>query len=106
MDKHVLILFIYGLNFSFRMLLLEYPGEKTLKIFPAFFYRLQMKWWLKYPYYKKPLLPWKILDSAHEINKTDLTNWMSFLPSNLKEEISPDPEALRAKYVKPLISTE
>ena len=88
------------------MLLLEYLREETLKISAAFFYRLQMKWWLKYPYYKKFLLPRKILGSAHEINKTDLTNWMSFLPSNPKEEISPDPEALRAKYVKHLTSTE
>ena len=34
--------------------------------------------------------------SECNIDQTDFTYWMSFLPSNLREEISPNPEALCA----------
>ena len=29
-----------------------------------------------------------------QTEQADFTNWMTFLPSNLQEEISPNPEAL------------
>ena len=55
--KIITILFIYGSDFSFSMLFLEYFGGKT-KFFSAgsFFYVLQMKCLSKFPYSKKPLL--------------------------------------------------
>ena len=35
----------------------------------------------------------QILSGEFRINQADYTDWMSFLPPNLMEEISPDPEA-------------
>ena len=35
-----------------------------------------------------------VLSSKHDIEQIDYTDWMSFQPSNLIEEISPHSEAL------------
>ena len=40
------------------------------------------------------------LSSKFKINQANFKNWISFLQSNLMEEISPNPEALSAKYLK------
>ena len=42
------------------------------------------------------------LSSKFKINQANFKNWISFLQSNLMEEISPNPEALSAKYLKTL----
>ena len=43
--KHELILFIFGINFWFKILFWEYPGEKSSESFPTwpFFHVWQMK---------------------------------------------------------------
>ena len=45
------------------------------------------------------------LSSKYNIEQVDFTDWMSFQPSNITEEISPHPEALR-KYLKLQINME
>ena len=44
------------------------------------------------------------LSSACQTDQADFTDWMSFILSNLMEEINPNPEALSAKYLKTFIS--
>ena len=62
LGKSALTRFIYGFNFSFKMLFQAYLGKKYLKFFPAgpFFRMLQIKCLSKCPYFQKPPLPWKI----------------------------------------------
>ena len=50
-----LIVFIYGFDFSFKMLCLAFLGEKTLV-----FHVLLIKCLSKCPYSKKHSLPWKV----------------------------------------------
>ena len=55
-------IFIYGLNFWFKIIFEVYLGKKISKFFPAgpFFRVLQIKCLSKCSYFKKTPLPWKI----------------------------------------------
>ena len=68
LEKNGLTRFIYGLNFSFKMLFYVYLGKKSPKFFPAgsFFLVLQIKCLSKCPYFKVPPLLWKISDYVPE----------------------------------------
>ena len=59
LGKNALFRFIYGFNFSFKILLQAYLGKKSAKFFPAgpFFRMLQIKCLSKYPYFQKPPPP-------------------------------------------------
>ena len=60
--KNALNIFIYGLDFSFKILFQVYLGKESPKFLPAgpFFRVLQIKCLSKCPYFKKAPLPWKI----------------------------------------------
>ena len=60
--KNSLNIFIYGLDFSFKILFQVYLGKESPKFLPAgpFFRVLQIKCLSKCPYFKKAPLPWKI----------------------------------------------
>ena len=62
LGKNALTRFIYGFNFSFKMLLQAHLGKKSLKYFSAgpFFRMFQIKCLSKCSYFQKPPLPWKI----------------------------------------------
>lgn len=39
----------------------------------------------------------RVLNTEYETDRDDFTDWMYFLPFNLPEEISPNPETLSVK---------
>ena len=46
----------------------------------------------------------RTLSSARKTDQANFTDWMSILPSNLTEEISPNTEALRANTLSQFVS--
>ena len=81
LGKSALIVSLYGLNLSFKMLFWECLGEKTPTFFSEgpFFCLLQMKYLLECVYSNKPPSPWKIAGCTPEnILKTRLL-WNRFL---------------------------
>ena len=79
LEKNTLIVFLYGLSFSFKMLVKSNLEKKTPKIFfvVPFFHALWCKCLSKCYYSKKPPLPWKTFGCVpiFEITKLDFVKF-------------------------------